>query len=103
MGNLGRAAVVVLSVVILAACAQDLYSGLDAPEKFFAKHKIGSSPDYAIIKFNNIKDHVITVHGFADDSASCTEVADALNAAACKEITDGSACLNPYSCQVLNR
>jgi hypothetical protein len=85
-----------------AACSQDPFSTLDAPRQFFAGHKIGSSADYGIIKSNNPSDHVITVHGFADDAASCKEVADALNFNACKE-TGGEQCLNPYSCIALNQ
>jgi hypothetical protein len=68
---------------------------------FFAKHKIGSSPDYGIIKFEHPGDHVVTVHGFTDDRASCREIAEALNSNACKE-TNGEQCLNPYSCDALN-
>lgn len=85
----------------LVACSKDPYASLDAPKKFFAGQTIGSSPDYGIVKFNDPADHVITVHGFADDAASCREVADALNANACKE-TGGERCLNPYSCIALN-
>ena len=51
--------------------------------------------------FANPQDHVITVHGFADDGASCREIADALNTNACKE-TGGEQCLNPCSCDALN-
>jgi hypothetical protein len=50
----------------------------------------------------NPRDHVITVHGFADDRASCKEVADALNFNACKEL-GGENCLDPYSCIPLNQ
>jgi len=91
-----------VATVTLVGCSEDPYSSLDAPKQFFAKNKIGSSPDYGIIKFGDKSDHVITVHGFADDSASCREVADALNVNACKE-TGGHQCLNPYSCIALNQ
>lgn len=74
----------------------------NSPRGFFGKNKIGTSPDFGIVKFGNIEDHVITVHGFSDDLASCHEIVKALNENACKEITDGSACLDPYSCQPLN-
>jgi hypothetical protein len=76
-------------------------SNLDAPRVFFAKQKIGSSPDYAVIKWNNPDDHVVTVHGFMDDLRSCLTIADALNKDACSE-TGGKGCLNPFSCQPLN-
>jgi hypothetical protein len=69
--------------------------------QFFSKHKIGTGHDYGVIKFGNPEDHVLTVHGFGDDGAACYEIADALNANACKE-THGEPCLNPYSCDALN-
>jgi hypothetical protein len=76
-------------------------SNLDAPREFFSKHKIGSSADYAVIKWGNPEDHVVTVHGFMDDLKSCQLIADALNKDACNE-TGGKNCLNPFSCQPLN-
>lgn len=93
--------IVSLAIVALVGCSKDPYSNLDAPKQFFSKHKIGSSPDFGIIKFGNPEDHVVTVHGFSDDGASCREIADALNTNACKE-TGGQQCLNPYSCDALN-
>ena len=90
------------ATVMLCGCSKDPYSTLDTPKQFFAKNKIGSSPDYGIIKFGDTSDHVITVHGFADDSASCKEIADALNFNACKE-TGGQQCLNPFSRITLNQ
>ena len=85
--------VVVLS---LAGCEQD---NLDALRKFFFSHKIGSSPDYGVMKFGS--DHVITVHGFMDDFATCQQIAKALNTDACMEL-GGTGCLDPHSCQPLN-
>ena len=99
MNKLAKAPCLFLLSALLTACSQQ--PAPDAAQKFFAKNKIGPSPDYAIIKFGNINDHVITVHGFGNDLASCMQVSDALNVAACKE-TDGSDCLNPYSCRILN-
>ena len=97
-----RTAVAVLGIWIsVAGCSRDPYSTLDAPREFFSKQQIGSSPDYAVIKFGNPQDHVVTVHGFTDDGGSCREIADALNVNACEE-TDGQNCLNPYSCDALN-
>ena len=82
---------------LLVGCEQD---SPDAPRKFFNSHKIGSSADYGVMKFGN--DHVITVHGFMDDFATCQEVVQAMNFNACKE-TDGKGCLDPYSCAPLNK
>ena len=86
----------VLLITSLAGCQKD---NLDASREFFNNHKIGSSPDYGVMKFGN--DHVITVHGFMDDLATCHEVVTAMNFNACKE-TGGQGCLNPYSCTPLN-
>lgn len=85
--------------VLLVGCEKE--SNLGAPRAFFSKNKIGSSPDYAVIKWKDPEDHVITVHGFADDLKACLIVADAMNQDACKE-TGGKGCLNPFSCQPLN-
>ena len=87
-------------VLVLAACQQT--SNLDLSRKFFTKNKIGISVDYAVIKWNNPNDHVATVHGFTDDLKSCLIFADALNKDACSE-TGGTNCLNPFSCQPLNK
>ncbi|QLQ28682.1 hypothetical protein H4W19_07470 [Pseudoxanthomonas mexicana] len=90
-----------VSAVLLASCSADRESSSTAPRKYFAANKSGASPDYGIIKFGNSDDHVITVHGFMDDAASCKEVVEALNTNACNE-TAGQQCLNPYSCIALN-
>lgn len=87
------------AVLLLSGCENE--SGLDAPRKFFAENRIGSSADYAIVKWNDPEDHVVTVHGFMDDLQSCAILADALNKNACEE-TGGHGCLNPFSCQPLN-
>lgn len=82
---------VMIGATLLSAC--DSSSGnLDAPRTFFEKNKIGSSPDFAVIKWNDPEDHVITIHGFMDDMKSCLIVAEAMNADACKE-TGGRDCL----------
>lgn len=89
------------SMLVLAGCSYDPYSTLDAPKQFFSSQKVGSSADYGVVKFNDPANHVITVHGFTVDAASCREVADALNLNACKE-TGGEQCLIPYSCIALS-
>lgn len=96
-----RISIVVFSLFVLIGCAKDPYASLSAPREFFSDHQVGSAHDYGVIKFGNPEDHVVTVHGFADDGESCKEIAAALNANACKE-TGGQQCLNPYSCDALN-
>lgn len=83
-------------ITSLIGCTTD---NLDVASQFFNDNKIGSSPDYGVMKFGN--DHVITVHGFMDDLAACQEIVTAINFNACKE-TSGQECLNPYSCAPLN-
>lgn len=86
----------IVLVASLVGCEKE---ALNAPQDFFSKERIGSSPDYGVMKFGN--DHVITVHGFMDDLGTCEEIVTAMNINACKE-TDGQECLNPYSCSPLN-
>ena len=89
-----------LFAFIFVGCAQD--SNLDAPRKFFNKNKIGTSPDYAVIKNGIIPDdHVMTVHGFADDLDACLKVVKAFNEDACKE-TGGYNCSDIFTCTPLN-
>lgn len=57
----------------------------------------GWSRDWGIIKWGDPEDHVVTVHGFADNRSACEILEDALNADACV-VTGGKDCLNPYSC-----
>jgi hypothetical protein len=94
-------AALAISILLRTSFSDDPHSTLDAPREFFAKRQIGTSPDYAIIKFGNPRDHVATVHGFTEDGSSCREIAEAMNFNACKE-TDGQNCLYPYSCDALN-
>ena len=86
----------ILFITSLVGCQKDNF---DAPREFFSNHRIGSSPDYGVMKFGN--DHVITVHGFMDDLVTCQEIVAAMNFNACKE-TNGQECLNPYTCTPLN-
>jgi|WetSurSiteA1Bulk_404760.scaffolds.fasta_scaffold00099_19 hypothetical protein len=92
---------IVLILVISALNGCEKNQDLNTPRVFFNKNKVGISPDYAVVKWNDPEDHVVTVHGFMDDMKSCIIIADALNKDACKEI-DGVNCLNPFSCQPLN-
>ena len=86
---------------IVSCTPSESYSSLDAPKKLFAQQKVGTSADFGIIKFKNPNDHVVSVHGFADDESSCKEIVDALNTNACKD-SGGLQCVKPYSCIPLN-
>ena len=100
MSNGSKLTAAILFLGIISGCFSD--SGSGSPRKFFENNKIGSSPDYGVIKWKDPENHVMTVHGFSDDLSSCLIVVKALNVDACKEITDGSACLDPFSCLPLN-
>lgn len=100
MGKYSLLTILFCLLVICAGCQKS--DNLDGPRGYFESNKVGSSPDFAIIKWRDPSDHVATVHGFMDDMKSCQIMADALNIDACSE-TGGQGCLNPFSCQPLNR
>lgn len=56
---------------LLASCVNQEY-GQDDVKRFFSKHKINKSPDYAVMKDG--KDHLITIHGYVDDLGVCVEL-----------------------------
>ena len=75
-------------IMMLVGCESK--SNLGKPREFFSKNKIGDSADYAVIKWDNPDDHVITVHGFMDDLKSCLLITEALNKDACNETGDNN-------------
>lgn len=91
------AAVLASAVLLLVGCEKNGLANLDRPRTFFAKEQIGSSPDWAIVKWGDPSDHVATAHGFGNDSEGCQIMADGLNRDACAE-TGGTNCRNPFSC-----
>jgi hypothetical protein len=51
---------------------------LDGPERYFADHKVGDSPDFGVFKHGT--DHVISVHGFFEaDMSVCLKIVKMLN------------------------
>jgi|SRR3989338_8526265 len=62
---------------------------------FFARHKVGSSPDYAVMK--NGTDHLMTIHGYGDDLAVCVQLIEPYNRDTSLSVIPGS-----YSCEPLN-
>ena len=75
----GLFGLLVLGSLLLLGCEQK--SSLDAPRKFFSSNKSGQSPDFGIFKGLGYEDHVVSVHGFADDMAICAKLAAKLNEA----------------------
>jgi len=51
--------------------------GQEAVKEFFAKNRVGSSPDYAVMKNGN--DHLLTIHGYGDDLAVCLQLIEPYN------------------------
>lgn len=67
--------------------------------KFFAKNKIGSSPDYAFVK-NGIagKEYLLTIYGYANDKAVCESLAHQYNSDPSLSVVNGT-----YECIQLNK
>ena len=87
---------VILCPIVLTSCSRKARVSDDNDVKeFFAKHKIGSSPDYAVMK--NGTDHLLTIHGFADDLSVCMELIEPYNRDASLSTIPGS-----YTCVPLN-
>jgi hypothetical protein len=67
-------------------------------QNFFSKNKVGDSPDYAFVK-NGLAgpDHLITIHGYANDKSVCELLAKEYNG-------DGQLSVLPgkYNCIQLN-
>lgn len=68
----------------------------DAVKEFFSKNRVGSSPDYAVIK--NGTDHLLTVHGFANDLDVCMKLIEPYNNNPSLSTVPGS-----YTCVPLNK
>lgn len=64
-------------------------------KRYFSKHKVGSSPDYAIVK--NGTDYLVTIHGYMDDQAVCLALIKPLNDDPNLSVVPGA-----YSCVPLN-
>ena len=68
-------------------------------KKFFSKNKVGNSPDYAFVK-NGIagQDHLLTIHGYANDKAVCEALAKEYNNDPSLSTVQGT-----YQCIPLNK
>ncbi len=89
-----RIAIISAVFICLVGCASK-DTDQDDVQRFFAKHKSGGSPDYAVIK--NGTDHLITIHGYADDLSVCMELIKPYNKDPSLSTLPGS-----YSCVPLN-
>ena len=68
----------------------------DDLKAYFAKHRVGSSADYAIVK--NGTDYLATVHGYMDDGSVCEQLIAPYNKNPALSVLPGT-----YSCVPLNK
>lgn len=68
----------------------------EAVKEFFAKNRVGSSSDYAVMK--NGTDHLLTVHGYTDDLDVCLRLIEPYNRDQSLSVIPGS-----YTCVPLNK
>lgn len=68
-------------------------------QKFFKNNKIGESPDYAFVK-NGLAgaEHLITIHGYANDKSVCEALAREYNGDSSLSTLPGK-----YQCIQLNK
>jgi hypothetical protein len=66
-------ALLILALVSLFGCSEGEVTQRvitqEEPKQYFSKHKVGKSPDYAIVKDGD--DYLATIHGYMDDQAVC--------------------------------
>ena len=87
-------AILMLLLVIIAGCSKESTTQDDL-KKYFSNHKIGSSPDYAIMK--NGTDYLATIHGYMDDQSVCLSIIKPLNEDPSLSVMPGT-----YTCVPLN-
>ena len=83
-----------LSFALNVGCSDKATTQEDLKE-YFATHKIGASPDYAIVK--NGDDYLATVHGYMDDQSVCLALIKPMNEDPSQSVIPGA-----YSCVALN-
>jgi hypothetical protein len=83
---------ILLSLPSIAADQEDV-------QNFFSKNKVGGSPDYAFVK-NGIagQDHLLTIHGYANDKSVCEALAKEYNSDPSLSTIQGT-----YQCIPLNK
>lgn len=88
----------VLTLIMVAAtltgCGVQKADQTDV-QRFFSTHKVGSSPDYAVMK--NGTDHLLTIYGYVDDLATCMQFIEPYNKDPSLSVVPGI-----YSCVPLN-
>jgi hypothetical protein len=84
----------IVAVVSLCGCSKGEVTQDDL-KQYFSKHKVGKSPDYAIVK--NGDNYLATIHGYLDDQAVCLALIKPMN-----EDQNLSVITGTYSCVPLN-
>lgn len=84
-----------LLVITFMGCSDSEGTAQNGLKNYISKHKVGTSPDYAIVKNGN--DYVATVHGYVDDKKVCSDLINSMN-----NNPELSSAQNQYSCVSLN-
>lgn len=90
----------VLAFVLCLGVATSSFAGDSKDvQNFFSKNKIGDSPDYAFVKYgiSGGPDHLLTIHGYADDRKVCEMLAEEYNGDSSLSVLPGK-----YGCIQLN-
>lgn len=92
------------NIIVFSFLAAITFGGSHAADQddvknFFAGNKVGNSPDYAFVK-NGIAgpDHLLTIHGYANDKAVCEKLAKEYNGDSSLSVIQGT-----YQCIQLNK
>jgi len=89
--------IVLLVLVSLTSCEMgQKVVGQETVKEFFAKNRVGSSPDYAVMK--NGTDHLLTIHGYSNDMDVCLRLIEPYNRDSSLSTIPGS-----YTCVPLNK
>jgi hypothetical protein len=91
-------AIIMLTVVVSVIGCESKQKVVEqeAVKEFFAKNRVGSSPDYAVMK--NGTDHLITIHGYDDDLGVCLKLIEPYNNDLSLSVLPGK-----YTCVPLNK
>jgi len=95
MSRLALALVLLLPLLLASCDSRPREINQEALKQFFAKHRVGSSPDYAIMK--NGTDYLATVHGYIDDRSVCLQLIKPYNKNPALSVLPGA-----YTCVPLN-
>jgi hypothetical protein len=88
---------ITLSIFALTGCATASRHEISQEDvqEFFRTHRVGSSPDYAVMK--NGTDYLATIHGMVDDKSACLDLIKPYN-----EDPSLSTLPGAYTCVPLN-